>query len=133
MLTVIRPTRTEPSIVGSDTFTGGAVWRDALMSGTDGINLGQVLFTPGARTHWHIHDGGQVLVMVAGEGLVADADGVVRVRAGDIVWTPGGVRHWHGAAPGNFLIHTTISLGGVEWDAAVPDVDYLKAAATGSI
>ena len=131
MLTVIRPNRPEPSIVGTDTFTGGAVWRDALMSASDGVTLGQVLFSPGARTHWHRHDGGQVLIMVAGEGFVADSDGAVSVRAGDIVWTPGGVRHWHGAAAGNFLIHTTISLGGVEWEEAVPDVDYLRAATAG--
>jgi quercetin dioxygenase-like cupin family protein len=131
MLTVIRSNRAAPSILGTETFTGGSVWRDALMSGSDGVTLGQVLFSPGARTHWHTHEDGQVLIMVAGEGIVADSDGAVRVRTGDIVWTPGGVRHWHGAAAGNFLIHTTISLGSVEWDEAVPDVDYLRAVAVG--
>ena len=128
MLTVIRTTRPEPSILGTDTFTGGAVWRDALLSDPDsGVTLGQVVFSPGARTHWHTHDGGQVLVMVAGEGFVADADGAVSVHAGDIVWTPGGVRHWHGASAGNFLIHTTISLGGVAWEEAVSELEYLGA------
>lgn len=123
MLTVIRTPRIEPSETGGN-FSGGAVWRDQLMAKSEGVTLGQVFFSPCARTHWHTHEGGQVLVMVAGEGFVGDADGPVRVRAGEMVWTPGGVRHWHGAAEGNFLIHTTISLGGVEWGEALSDADY---------
>lgn len=65
--------------------------------------------------------------MMAGEGFVADADGAVSVQAGDIVWTPGGVRHWHGASAGNVLIHTTISLGGIAWEEAVPELEDLGA------
>ena len=30
--------------------------------------IGNVTFEPGARTHWHKHDGGQILLVLNGEG-----------------------------------------------------------------
>jgi quercetin dioxygenase-like cupin family protein len=68
--------------------------------------------------------GGQLLIVVAGEGHVADENGVVAVRAGDMVWTPPGVRHWHGASAGRYLIHTAITVGATNWEQAVSDEEY---------
>ena len=56
---------------------------------------------PGARTHWHRHPGGQLLVVTAGRGIVAtraadiadvaDAADVQVVTSGDVGWAePGG-------------------------------------------
>jgi quercetin dioxygenase-like cupin family protein len=123
MLTVIRGGSGRPSGRGEKTFTG-EVWRDVVLAPSDGVAIGNVFFSPCARTHWHTHEGGQILIAVAGEGFVADADGPVRVTAGDIVWTPPGVRHWHGASAGRYLLHTAITLGGTEWHEPVPDDDY---------
>jgi quercetin dioxygenase-like cupin family protein len=102
----------------------GEVWRDRELASSDGVSIGNVFFSPSSRTHWHTHEGGQILIGVAGEGFVADADGPVRVTAGDIIWTPPGVRHWHGAAAGRYLLHTGISLGGTEFLEPVSDDEY---------
>lgn len=123
MITVVRAQPPQPSGRADGTFTG-EVWRDTVLPKQDGIGIGDVFFTPGARTHWHTHEGGQLLIILAGEGLIGDDDGVVRVAAGDKVWTPPGVRHWHGATPDRYMMHTGISIAGVDWADAVTDAEY---------
>jgi len=124
MITVVRAQKSVPSSRAEGTFTG-EVWLDTVLSRRDGIGIADVFFTPGARTHWHTHEGGQLLIVLSGEGLVGSDDGIVRVSAGDKVWTPPGVRHWHGAAADRYLVHTGISLAGVHWADAVTDDEYL--------
>lgn len=65
-----------------------------------------VCFTPGARSHWHHHGLGQLLICTEGHGLVATRDGtVIHLRAGESVWTPPGEEHWHGATEGTLMCH----------------------------
>jgi 4-carboxymuconolactone decarboxylase len=57
-----------------------------------------VTFESGARTAWHIHPLGQVLIVKAGTGRVQRwGDPVEEIRQGDVVWIPPGQKHWHGA------------------------------------
>ncbi|GAA4174048.1 cupin domain-containing protein [Gryllotalpicola koreensis] len=106
-------------------FTGTA-YPYVTMAATDGVTINTVDFTPGARTHWHHHENGQILQVLAGRGLIQSAGGPVEVlRAGDTVWIPPGETHWHGAAPDSFMVHTAISLGATSWAQPVPDADYL--------
>ena len=106
------------------TFTGD-VWADMVVDQADGVMVANVFFTPGARTHWHTHERGQVLVVVAGEGRARTRDGGGgKLTAGDVVWIPPGEEHWHGAAPGSYMLHTAISLGGADWLDPVTDEDY---------
>jgi quercetin dioxygenase-like cupin family protein len=128
MLEVIRWTGGRPATVQTGTFTG-EVRRDPIRDedGGEGPALGNVFFAPGARTFWHVHEAGQLLIAVAGWGWVGDDDGVVRLATGDMVWTPPGVRHWHGAAADSFLVHTSLSMGGAEWQAEVSEEEYLSA------
>lgn len=123
MITVVRAQKSEPSARAEGTFTG-EVWRDTILSRRDGIGIADVFFAPGARTHWHTHEGGQLLLVQAGEGLIGDDDGVTRVFAGDKIWTPPGVRHWHGASADRYMIHTGISLASVDWAQAVTESEY---------
>ena len=105
-------------------FTGDAYPYVTLPS-TDGVVINTVTFTPGARTFWHSHERGQILVVLAGRGLIRAEGGPVRVlRAGDTVWTPPGESHWHGAAADSYLVHTAISLGATDWAEAVTDAEY---------
>jgi quercetin dioxygenase-like cupin family protein len=71
----------------------------------DGVELVAVFFEPGARTLPHVHPVEQTLVVVEGEGLVADESGRRRMRAGDVVVVPAGVWHWHGATPEAAMCH----------------------------
>lgn len=125
MLKVIRGATGGPSGRADGTFTGDA-FRDRIFGPemTDGVAVGNVFFAPCARTYWHSHVGGQLLVMLAGQGYVADEDGVVEVTAGDAVWTPPGVRHWHGAAAGRSLMHMAVTIGDTNWEEEVTDEEY---------
>lgn len=89
-----------------------------------------VTFEPGARTAWHRHPLGQVLIVTAGLGWTQQEDGDVEVmRPGDVVLCPPNVRHWHGATPTTSITHIAIAepLDGkaVEWMEHVTDEQYL--------
>jgi quercetin dioxygenase-like cupin family protein len=108
----------------SATFTG-EVWADPVLPTTDGTTINNVFFTPGARTHWHRHENGQVLHVTAGGGYVCAQGGEPQPLAvGDTVWIEPGEMHWHGAAPGSYLLHLAISLGTTEWHEPVKDHEY---------
>ena len=88
-----------------------------------------VTFQPGARSAWHTHPLGQVLIVTTGTGRVQRwGDPVDEIRQGDVVWIPPGQKHWHGAAPDNSMAHIAISevLDGkaVEWMEKVTDAQF---------
>ncbi|KAE8137523.1 RmlC-like cupin domain-containing protein [Aspergillus pseudotamarii] len=113
----------ETSVVLGDTFTGDA-YIDASHADND-TWIGNVLFTPSARTHWHTHARGQLLRVIAGSGWICDKGGSPQhLRVGDIAWCPPGVTHWHGAEEGSFLVHEAIAYGATEWLDAVGDEEY---------
>ena len=90
-----------------------------------------VTFEPGARTAWHTHPLGQVLIVTAGLGRVQRDGGPVEViRPGDVVCIDPGERHWHGASPTAAMSHLAIqeTLNGtaVEWLEHVSDEEYLS-------
>ena len=112
---VVRAGGARASARRSDTFSG-EVWMDALLEATDGVAANQVHFTPGARTFWHHHTDGQLLVVTVGRGLVcAEDEAPQELRPGDVVWTPPGQRHWHGAAADAAMSHLAVSLGPTVW------------------
>ena len=102
----------------------GKVWLDPMLKADD-IAVIHVNFQPGARTHWHKHEKGQLLKVTAGTGWVCDqGEKPKRISVGDIIWCqPGGV-HWHGADDDSFMVHEAVSLGGLEWYEAVSDEEY---------
>ena len=88
-----------------------------------------VTFEPGARTAWHTHTLGQILIVTAGTGRVQRwGDPVEEIRQGDVVWIPPGQKHWHGAAPNSSMAHIAIveQLDGktVDWMEKVSDAQY---------
>ena len=88
-----------------------------------------VTFEPGARSAWHTHPLGQVLIVTAGAGRVQRwGDPVDEIRQGDVVWIPPGQKHWHGAAPDSSMAHIAVSeaLDGkaVDWMEKVTDAQY---------
>ncbi|WP_112663021.1 (R)-mandelonitrile lyase [Microvirga flavescens] len=88
-----------------------------------------VTFEPGARTAWHTHPLGQILIVTAGCGRVQREGGPIEeIRPGDVVWFEPGEKHWHGAAPTTAMTHIAIqeALDGkaVDWLEHVSDVQY---------
>ena len=123
-----------PETGPSQRFTGKAAV-NSRFEGTKPSNLAAALvsFEPGARTAWHSHPHGQMLVVTAGCGWVQQEGGERQeIRAGDIVWTPPGVKHWHGAGAGapmsHMAIHERFDQQEVTWLQKVSDAEYGNAA-----
>lgn len=68
-----------------------------------------VHFRPGARTRWHTHPLGQVLVVTSGAGWVQSLGRPPqRVVAGDVVHVEPGEEHWHGAGRHTPMSHLVV-------------------------
>jgi quercetin dioxygenase-like cupin family protein len=122
---------TQPSVKGPAEWFTGDVRIDPLFQAEQPARASgaSVTFEPGARTAWHTHPLGQVLIVTAGCGWTQCWGGpVVEVRAGDVVRCPPGHKHWHGATPTTSMTHIAIQeqLGGknVEWLEKVSDDQY---------
>lgn len=124
----------EGSLGSADLFTGTA-YVEPLFPNEEpfAVNGGKVTFLPGARSNWHTHPAGQVLIVTEGTGWVQQEGGEkIVMRPGDVVWTPPGVKHWHGATDGNAVTHYAIQQfedgENVVWMEPVSDEDYAGAA-----
>ena len=94
----VQPRR--PSVKGPAEWFTGDVWIDAIAQsqGRSQLNVAAVHFSPGARTAWHSHEGGQTLYVTEGRGLTQSrGEEVVEIREGDVHITPDGREHWQGA------------------------------------
>ncbi len=113
-------------------FFTGTSYLSMLSEGDDTFNcpIGNVTFEPGTRTHWHTHSGGQILLVLAGEGLYCERGQKPRViRKGDVIRIPPEVEHWHGAGPHTWMTHisveTNVPHNKAQWLEPVSDADYL--------
>jgi 4-carboxymuconolactone decarboxylase len=124
-----RPIRQAPA----ENFTGSARV-EMLFEAREGSTAsgGSVTFEPGARTAWHSHPGGQILIVTAGTGRVQRwGDPIEEIRAGDVVRIPAGQKHWHGASPRASMTHLAITEPrdgmSVHWMEPVSDEQYSAA------
>jgi len=116
--------------IANNNFTGTA-WVQMMVSNDSTYNtsIGNVTFEPGARTNWHKHPGGQILLVTDGEGYYQEKGKPAQLlRKGDVIKIPPDTEHWHGAAPGKGLTHIAISpnlqKGSVVWLQPVTDEEY---------
>ena len=91
--------------------------------------IGNVTFEPGARTNWHKHSGGQILLVLNGEGRYQEKGKDIRVlRKGDVVRIVPNIEHWHGAAPDSWMTHisleTNVPDNVTTWLEPVSDAEY---------
>jgi 4-carboxymuconolactone decarboxylase len=121
-----RPARPAPA----ENFTGG-VRVEALFEALDPSHAsgGSVTFEAGARTAWHSHPRGQILIVTAGTGRVQRwGDPIEEIRQGDVVRIPAGQKHWHGASPQASMTHIAITEHRdgvrVQWMEKVSDEQY---------
>ena len=114
----------------AENFTGNA-WATSLV-GNDSIYntlVGNVYFEPGARSNWHTHPSGQILIITDGVGY-HQIKGQPRqtIRKGDVVKCPPNVLHWHGASPDTGMQQMYIlpktEKGIVTWLQKVTDEEY---------
>jgi len=91
-----------------------------------------VTFEPAARTFWHSHPGGQILLITEGTGYYQEKGKPAQLlKPGDVVAIPSDVVHWHGAAPDRQFVHlgmsTQVHLGPAKWLGPVADEEYRAA------
>jgi quercetin dioxygenase-like cupin family protein len=122
---------TQPAVKGSTQYFTGSVRIDPLFQpkGPTRTAGAYVTFEPGARSAWHTHPLGQILIVTAGSGWIQQEGGEKQeIRSGDVIWTPPGVKHWHGATATTAMTHISITeqLDGknVEWMDKVSDDQY---------
>ncbi len=99
----------EPNPYGK--FFTGNTYLTRLSANDDTWNssIANVTFEKGARTNWHKHSGGQILLVTAGEGRYQERGKEIQIlKPGDVVRIPLNVEHWHGAAPDSEFAHISI-------------------------
>ncbi|MEA5360560.1 cupin domain-containing protein [Amycolatopsis sp., V23-08] len=94
----------------AEAITGSAwVTSLAVPEGPSRTQVDRVQFAPGARTRWHRHPLGQVLVVTEGTGYVQRRGGPAQlIRTGDTVRVAAGEWHWHGATDTTSMTHLAI-------------------------
>lgn len=120
----------------SEYFTNTA-WVNMLHPDTNGVfdtQVYDVVFEPSARTYWHSHPGGQILLVTDGVGYYQEKGKQARVlKSGDVVPIPPDVVHWHGAAPDSQFVHigmsTKVHIGPAKWLGEVSESEYSEATA----
>lgn len=131
----------QPSAKGPEQCFTGIVRIDMPFKGADEATIsgGIVTFEPGARSAWHTHPIGQILIVTAGKGWTQcegepEGEPIVEISAGDIIICPPGHKHWHGATPTTSMTHIAVqeSLDGkaVDWLEKVTDEEYLAGPAS---
>ena len=91
--------------------------------------IGNVYSEPGARSNWHIHPSGQILIITDGIGYhQIKGEAKQTLKKGDVVKCPPNVMHWHGASPetgmGQMYIIPNTENGIVQWLHPVSDEEY---------
>ncbi|WP_139926313.1 cupin domain-containing protein [Hymenobacter sp. DG01] len=113
-------------------FTGTA-WISYLVAddSTYQCVVGNVAFEPGARTNWHRHPSGQILLVTEGVGYYQEKGQPRRqLRKGDVIQARPGVEHWHGASAKHAMTHVAIvpntEKGAAVWLQPVTEEQYLS-------
>ena len=109
----------------------GTVWMNVLTPSDSIFNyhIASVTFEPGARTHWHTHPGGQLLLATEGLGYYQEKGKSIQLfRKGDVIKCAPDIEHWHGASPNSEFIHIGITnntaKGLFVWLQRVTDEEY---------
>lgn len=93
------------------------------------FSAGSVTFEPGARTNWHTHPRGQVLLVIEGNGFYQEKGKPAQtIKKGDVVIIPEIIEHWHGASAASKMVHIAITNFKddvqVNWLQPVTDEEY---------
>ena len=115
--------------ITNNNFIGNAWLYQMIMP--DSLNptqVGCVTFEPGARTNWHLHPGGQILLITGGTGYYQEKGSPKKIiKKGEVVKCPAKVPHWHGASKDDMLIQIAITnthKGAPVWLQPVTNDEY---------
>lgn len=113
-------------------FTGNAFLTPLVAKDKNNqFSVGCVTFLPNARTVWHTHPKGQVLIVIEGNGFYQEKGKPAQpITKGDVVNIPENTEHWHGATAAHKMVHIAITNYEddvqVTWLQPVSNEDYQK-------
>jgi quercetin dioxygenase-like cupin family protein len=113
-------------------FTGNAYLTPLVAKDRNNeFSAGSVTFEPEARTNWHTHPKGQVLIVIEGKGFYQEkGKPALAIKKGDVVNIPENIEHWHGASAASKMVHIAITNYKndiqVTWLQPVTDGEYNK-------
>lgn len=116
--------------VPNDWFSGNAFLTLLLAKDKNNdFTVANIIFEPKARTNWHTHPKGQVLLITEGEGFYQEKGKPAQpIKKGDVINIPENIEHWHGASATHKMVHIAITNFKddvqVTWLQAVTDVEY---------
>lgn len=115
--------------ITNDNFTGTAYLQPLIAA--DSLNptsVGNVTFEPGARTKWHSHPAGQILLVTDGVGYYQEKGQLKKIlRKGDTIKCPPNIPHWHGASVDHAFVQVAITgreKGETVWLEQVTEEEY---------
>lgn len=122
-LLLVASIHAQPPPPDDSRFTG----KSTAMDGKD-LTAARRHFEPGARSAWHSHDKGQLLLVEEGRMRTQKRGQAVKeLGVGESDYTGPNLVHWHGAAPGQALVQINIGFGGeTKWLEKVTDAEYNK-------
>lgn len=97
--------------LSNDWFSGNAFLTLLIAKDkNNNFSAGSVTFEPGARTNWHTHPQGQVLLVIEGNGFYQEKGKPAQpIKKGNVVNIPENVEHWHGATATTQMVHIAIT------------------------
>ena len=117
--------------ITNENFTGTAYLQ--LLMEADSLNsisVGNVTFEPGARSKWHSHPAGQILLVTDGVGYYQEKGQLKKIlRKGDVIECPPNTPHWHGASADTAFVQVATTgreKGETYWMEKVTDEEYNK-------
>ena len=108
----------------------GNIWLNELSVGdsTFDPSVAQAVYDGGAKLDWHMHPGGQVLLITEGTGYYQERGKPLQiVHKGDVIKCAPGVEHWHGATPNSgfaYIAVTPTQKGKTVWLEPVSEQTY---------
>jgi quercetin dioxygenase-like cupin family protein len=124
-LLVVSTRAQQPPAGGAAGSTPRFTGKSEVMDGKD-LSIARRHFDAGARTAWHSHDRGQLLMVEEGR-MRAQKRGqpIKEFGVGESEYTAPSVVHWHGAASGQPLVQLNVGFGGgSKWFEDVTEAEY---------
>lgn len=113
----------------TDNYTG-TIWLNELSQPDSNFtfSVAAATYSQGSKLNWHIHPGGQILLITEGTGYYQEKGKSAQIiHKGDVIKCPPGVVHWHAAAPKSSFAYVAISpsqKGRTVWLQKVTDEEY---------
>ena len=115
--------------INNNNFTGTAYLQ--MLIAADSLNqttVGNVTFEAGARTKWHLHPSGQILLVTDGVGYYQEKGQPRKIlHKGDAIKCPPNTAHWHGASADTPFVQLAITgreKGETVWLEDVTEEEY---------